>query len=209
MNNIHLTANKSIASEAENRKGLCTQTTPDLTRFSPFCMERNNWRKWQYQSHILFQKDRARLHLTNSWHGKEIYTRQEVRTIVHYHCSPKYSLPLEKAIPVQEELFYKTVISISASIVHRDNCFVDQLTSVQFTKPLPFHERPLIAIAPTYHHLLKQKKPGGTMKDRLQNRIYKKQCFECKNITDCDTEPYHLLSTNVASGNLMDPNPVV
>lgn len=36
-----------------------------------------------------------------------------------------------------------------------------------------------------------------------------KEGFECKNAANCGTEQHHLLSPTIASGVLVDPNPVV
>lgn len=51
------------------------------------------------------------------------------------------------------------------------------------------------------------------VKNQLQNnklRNYiKSKVFECKNVTDYDTEPYHLQSTIIVSWDVVNPNPVV
>lgn len=46
---------------------------------------------------------------------------------------------------------------------------------------------------------------------KIVNRRIKqeKRGFECKDATDCSARPYHLLSLNIASGDLVDSIPVV
>lgn len=63
-------------------------------------------------------------------------------------------------------------------------------------RSLTLHQSAPISVATSHQHLLRQKNEQRIVKNQLQNSSNKG--LQCKNVKDCPTELYHLLSLAVA-----------